>query len=117
MFTVRSEYGKRVVYCFGFRLFVISAAGISLAPSVHKTVEWSEIRNRPASEIILVQESATGAINGVNVEFTSSQPFACVYVNGLLQIEGAHYTKIDEVTFQMGDAPLPGDSVTVSFII
>ena len=117
MISVVNEYGKKYFTLFGRKVFVISEAGIALLPNVQtKPVEWSEIKNKPAAGIELISEVAAGSVNGTNKIFSSSVKFDSVSINGLQQIEGIHYTRTSDTSFELPEAPLPGDIVTVSFI-
>lgn len=63
-----------------------------------------------------IHARAAGAVNGVNKLYTCPFPFTTVFINGIAQIQGEHYTKIDATTFELNDAPLPGDTVSIIYI-
>lgn len=117
MITVKNERGKQVVYILGKRAFLLSGPGIALTPNVEtQPVQWDDIEGKPATGVENVHASATGVIDGVNKDFSTLQPFDCVYINGLIQIESVHYTKTGSTTFELSDAPLSGDIVSVIYI-
>ena len=64
----------------------------------------------------LASVSVSGTINGVNAAFTlgSNPTIAFVYVNGVLQVAGTHYTRSGTaVTFDSAWIPGTGDIITV----
>ncbi|MEW6060352.1 MAG: hypothetical protein AB1600_00285 [Bacteroidota bacterium] len=63
-----------------------------------------------------IHARAAGTIDGANKTFTSPFPFTTVLVNGIAQIQNEHYTKINSTTFELNDAPLTGDTVSIIYI-
>lgn len=67
-------------------------------------------------------ETPSGAINGSNTAFTTTQPYIGnsleVFVNGVKQKRTAHYTETTPSTgsFTVGDAPIAGDIVSVNYL-
>lgn len=58
-----------------------------------------------------------GLINGSNNIFTTSRPWVfgglLVYLNGIRQTPISHFNQIGPDTFEMSDAPVPGDILMV----
>jgi hypothetical protein len=71
--------------------------------------------------IMSVGETPDGFIDGVNKDYFTDYNFPgnslWVYLNGLRQKSGLDYTIISGNNFSMTDAPLPGDMLTVDYII
>ncbi|GMU99381.1 MAG: hypothetical protein AMXMBFR51_21160 [Ignavibacteriota bacterium] len=69
----------------------------------------------------IINEIPSGAINGVNNNFTTSNTFAYtsvqVFKNGLLQRLEDDYTLSGSDTISFFEPPLPGDSIYVSYFI
>lgn len=70
---------------------------------------------------ITSNEVPSGAVNSSNVNFTTVAGYVSgsleVYINGLKQALTTHFTETTPAsgTFAMGDAPLTGDIITVSY--
>lgn len=117
MIAITQQHGKKYITFFGKKVFSISESGVYLLPTVYtRPVQWSEIQNKPAAGIELIHQLAEGSINGANKNFSSNTKFDSVCINGLQQIEEVHFTRISDTSFQLTEAPLPGDIITVSFI-
>ena len=72
----------------------------------------------PGAGGTLVFETPSGAINGVNANFSTAQNFndIAVYLNGLrLTGSGNDYTVTGANSFTMTDAPLTGDNLAVEY--
>lgn len=65
-------------------------------------------------------ETPTGAIDGTNRNFTTASSYTAnqlaVYLNGLRLRRIGDYTETGVATFQMVNAPLAGDSLSVDYI-
>jgi hypothetical protein len=66
-------------------------------------------------------ETPGGAVDGVNKNFTSVNPFqsnlVAVFLNGLRQRRAADYTETGNHSFQFLNAPLPGDSLSIDYTL
>lgn len=73
------------------------------------------------SNSIVTDETPSGTVNSSNTSFTTAQAYIGgslqVYVNGLRQKTGTHFTETTPTsgTFTMSDAPITGDILTVSY--
>ncbi len=73
------------------------------------------------SNSFVANETPSGTINGSNATFTTSVAYIGgsleVYVNGIRQIPTTHFTETTPASgiFTLGDAPLTGDLVSVSY--
>jgi hypothetical protein len=69
---------------------------------------------------LITNETPTGAINGVNTGFMTSQLFQgldlIVYLNGLRQRIDQDFTILNANTFTMTAPPLMGDTINVDYI-
>lgn len=69
---------------------------------------------------LVVDEIPGGAIDGANVDFTTALEILgnrlFVYLNGLRLHEGTDYNITSATSFQMIEAPLTGDSLTVDYL-
>jgi hypothetical protein len=63
-------------------------------------------------------ETPTGATDGVNAVFTTSQAYrtatTAVYLNGLRE---THYTESSATTITFSEPPLSGDTIRIDYII
>ena len=68
---------------------------------------------------IVTNQTPLGAVDGSNQVFTTSSSYTAgsleVWINGLKQIPGTHYTTTTPTTFTMSDAPLTGDNIIVNY--
>lgn len=75
----------------------------------------------PSTNSLVVKEIPIGAINGTNTTFSTSQPYIGgslqVYVNGLAQSLMITETNPSTGVFDLSEAPLTGDDVSVSYMI
>lgn len=75
------------------------------------------------SNSIVSNNTPTGDIDGTNTVFTTGQPYIPgsleVYVNGLLQVSGIHYTETNPATgeFTFDEAPLTGDNIVCNYMV
>jgi len=87
-----------VVVLEGVRPFPVAGAGITMA----------------------LDETPSGAIDGINTNFTTAFPFQLggllVHVNGLRQRDPQDYAETSSQTFALSQAPLAGDSVRVDYL-
>jgi hypothetical protein len=71
------------------------------------------------SNSLIFDETPAGTVNGSTVIFTTARPYIpgslAVYINGVKQKRGVHFTETTSTTFTMGDAPLAGDDVMVDY--
>jgi len=73
------------------------------------------------SNSLMTDETPAGTVNGSNATFTTSQPYIGgslqVFINGVKQKRVTHFveTTPSSGTFTMGDAPLTGDDIMVSY--
>jgi hypothetical protein len=71
--------------------------------------------------VFVFGQSPTGSINGTNKVFASSSTFMAnsleVYLNGLRQRRVDDYTELSGTTFQFLLAPLPGDSISIDYVV
>lgn len=72
--------------------------------------------------VLIVNEEATGLVNGINKVFTTGSIFAAssleVHLNGLVLLEGNDYTILTSQSFEFTNAPTGGadpDVITVSY--
>ena len=65
-------------------------------------------------------ERPGGTIDGNNLAYTTANPYTAgllgVYLNGLRLRPSADYTETGNQSFQLIDAPLPGDSLSIDYI-
>lgn len=68
---------------------------------------------------IVTNQVPTGAVDGSNTLFTTPSSYVAgsleVWINGLKQIPGTHYTTTTPTTFTMSDAPATGDNIIVNY--
>lgn len=69
----------------------------------------------------MFNETPGGALNGVNLTFTTLYPFVpgttAVYLNGLREFPGDGYTEAAPNSIVFDDAPLSTDKLRVDYII
>jgi len=105
--------------------FQITSAGTAGAHTIGTdNIEWTSLTDANSgiqlSQVIL-NEVATGTIDGSNTVFTTAAAFAtgklAVYLNGVRQILGDDYTVTgaDEVTFTFAPKAAPGNPDVVTF--
>jgi hypothetical protein len=62
-----------------------------------------------------------GAIDGINHVYTCLSAYVphslAVFLNGLRQRRGDDYNETGAMSFQLLNAPLPGDSLSVDYIV
>jgi hypothetical protein len=65
-------------------------------------------------------ETPVGAINGINLNYTSANPYRpnllAVYLNGLRLRRTSDYNETGSQSFQFVSAPLAGDSISIDYI-
>lgn len=73
----------------------------------------------PGASSSTVREAPAGAVDGSNVDFTTSQAFGLgttqVFLNGLLQEEPGDYNELSTTSIRFVDAPLPGDRLMIVY--
>lgn len=66
-------------------------------------------------------ETPSGAVNGSNATFTTSQNFVAesvqVFINGVSQTNGVDYTTSGSTTITMNVSPVSGDYIRVNYKI
>lgn len=73
------------------------------------------------SNSLVTDEVPTGSVNGSNTSFTTARAYVAgslqVFINGVKQARVTHFTETapSSGTFTMGDAPLTGDNIIVSY--
>jgi hypothetical protein len=74
----------------------------------------------PASGVFIWGETPTGSINGTNKNFTTAFSYAAgqlaVYLNGVRQRRPNDYTETSSSAFQLINAPLTGDILSVDYM-
>lgn len=93
-----------------------TAKTIELLGSGLEYIEAAIVNNLTVEVNQTIHAKAAGTIDGVNKIFTSPFPFTTVFVNGIAQIENEHYTKINPTVFELSEAPLVGDTVSIIYI-
>lgn len=74
----------------------------------------------PGTAAVGKREQPVGDIDGVNLLFTTSTPFALdttlLYLNGLAQCVPDDYSEISTTEIAMVEAPLPGDRLLITYV-
>lgn len=84
---------------------------------------WHAVGGTGGKKAEYIQEVPTGAVDGVNDTFTLSEiPISSesllIEVNGVVQVQGTHYTVVDDVvTFQAGAIPATESVVYAYYVI
>lgn len=69
---------------------------------------------------IISGETPTGAINGVNTNYTTAYPYVAntlaVFLNGLRQRRANDYNETGTQSFSFLSVPLPGDSLSIDYV-
>lgn len=75
-------------------------------------------RGFPGTGVPITREIPTGAIDGINVSFTTLNQFqpgtTCVFLNGLLEI---YYTESGTDTVVFSEPPLDGDVIAINYVV
>jgi hypothetical protein len=75
----------------------------------------------PGTSTPVFGESPSGAIDGMNQTFTVAHPYIAgstgLYLNGLREYPGDAYTETGGQTIHFIDAPLPGDTIRVDYLL
>lgn len=66
-----------------------------------------------------IEETPAGTVNGLNPTFTASRTYVSntleVYINGIKQKRGIHFTEGSSGAFTMSDAPSIGDDILIQY--
>lgn len=105
--------------------FQITSAGTAGAHTIGTdTISWTSLADANSGiqlSQVIMNEVATGTIDGSNTVFTTANNFAtgklAVYLNGVRQVLGDDYTVTDvnEVTFTFAPKGAPGNPDVVTF--
>jgi hypothetical protein len=96
----------------------LSGPDFATAQNVMKAIVLVALRRRAYVSAFVDQEVPAGAVDGVNATFTlANTPSGLhAFVNGLLQLEGVHFTRVANVlTFTAGNIPQSGDQIRASY--
>lgn len=79
------------------------------------------LQGLPGEGSPVVGEVLVGDLDGVNTEFTTANAYrpgtTAVCLNGLREVRGVGYIESDPTTITLGDPPLPGDDITIDYVI
>jgi hypothetical protein len=111
------------VRAYGTLLSVGSTVAGSTPGSVLAVDQSGNLRCVPVSSLspqVSIREIPSGAVDGVNVQFTlSGSPVPhteSVFVNGLLQEPDSGDYTISGPTLVFAESPYPGDSIRVTYV-